>query len=170
MNQDKCYQLLGLNANASLEEIKTSYRKLALRYHPDVNQNNQEAHQRFVELNQAYNFLLRQRKEKKKPPNRRVNTPPTEENKLKGRVYSDLQQLFSAGHLVDAITLIEKLAQTLPQDTEVRQWQAITYQQWGKQLIQQGKKEQGFLYLQKAIMTDPYNRSLWQSVQQDLNN
>jgi curved DNA-binding protein CbpA len=168
MDRQKCYELLELSANASLEEIKTSYRRLALKYHPDVNPNNQEAHSKFVELNRAYNLLIKEEKPRKKIFKAQETHPSGETNKIKIRAYSDLRQMFREGHLVSAIALIEKLAQTMPQDMEVRQWLAITYQQWGKQLVREGKKEQGFLYLQKAIITDPHNRSLWQSVQEDL--
>jgi len=55
----ECYRLLELSPNAGIEEIKTSYRRLARRYHPDVNPNNrEEAHTQFIRITEAYKYLL----------------------------------------------------------------------------------------------------------------
>jgi len=51
------YQLLGVSRAADSEEIKKSYRQLALQYHPDRNQGSKEAEERFKEVTQAYEVL-----------------------------------------------------------------------------------------------------------------
>lgn len=51
------YAVLGVSATASQDEIKKQYRKLAKRYHPDANQGDAKAAERFKEISEAYNVL-----------------------------------------------------------------------------------------------------------------
>lgn len=51
------YTSLGLQKGASDEEIKKAFRKLAIKYHPDKNQGNKEAEDKFKEINEAYQVL-----------------------------------------------------------------------------------------------------------------
>jgi tetratricopeptide (TPR) repeat protein len=66
-----------------------------------------------------------------------------------------------------AIALVEGLAQRIPQDPEVRQWQAIAYQSWGRHLVNERQLDKARIYLKKALRTDPHNRSLWAEVERD---
>lgn len=52
------YEILGVARQASAEEIKSCYRKLAMKYHPDRNPGDQEAEESFKELAQAYDILV----------------------------------------------------------------------------------------------------------------
>ncbi len=51
------YAILGVPRNATQEEIKRAYRRLALKYHPDRNQGNKEAEEKFKEISEAYEVL-----------------------------------------------------------------------------------------------------------------
>lgn len=62
MAQKDLYKILGLSKNATEEEIRSSYKKLAMKYHPDRNKNKSESElkeltERFKEINNAYEIL-----------------------------------------------------------------------------------------------------------------
>jgi tetratricopeptide (TPR) repeat protein len=204
MNITDCYRLLGLTHGASYEQIKAAYRQLARRLHPDVNPGDQQNHAKFIQVTEAYKFLLTvvdplnpqnpppppppATETTAKPPAKPhtkatfkvtrpdpAKTSPVQANPnlslaeqhLKLTSYEQLQQLFREQKLPRAIALVEGLAQRLPEDPEVRQWQAITYQRWARHLIEIKQFSKARLYLKKALRTDPHNRSIWAEVERD---
>ena len=48
------YEVLGVDKKASADEIKKAYRKLAKKYHPDLHPDDESAHKKFTEINEAY--------------------------------------------------------------------------------------------------------------------
>jgi len=60
------YNILGISKNASLDDIKKAYKKLALKFHPDRNNeaNKEKAQEKFVEINEAYEVLSDDQKKK----------------------------------------------------------------------------------------------------------
>lgn len=197
MDLGDCYRLLGLRSGASFSDIKASYRRLAQQYHPDINPDDNKAKDKFIAVTEAYKLLLQivppeemaqqptpssavghqqtktnrpqpvtnerpKQKPKPKPPN-----VLEIEQRLKWRTYQQLQQFLKEKRFPQAVSLVEALAQRLPEDAEVRQWQAITYQIWGRALIGEKQPLKARIYLKKALKTDPHNRTLWQEVQRD---
>jgi curved DNA-binding protein len=59
------YEILGINKNASADDIKKAYRKLARKHHPDLNPNDKEANKKFQQLNEANEVLSDPEKRKK---------------------------------------------------------------------------------------------------------
>src|ERR1044072_3398650 len=59
------YKILGIEKNASEEDIKKAYRKLARKLHPDLNPNDKEAHKKFQQINEANEVLSDPEKRKK---------------------------------------------------------------------------------------------------------
>jgi curved DNA-binding protein len=59
------YKILGVDKNASAEDIKKAYRKLARTHHPDLNPNDKEAHKKFQQINEANEVLSDGKKRKK---------------------------------------------------------------------------------------------------------
>lgn len=209
MNPGDCYQLLGLKLGASLAEVKASYRYLARQYHPDIN-SGQQAQTKFIEVTNAYKFLLNvvesstseelnqfktaftpdqaenpkrsehqsasfntySRSDATGTTSRATRKPAVRANlsddqQLKQASYQQLQRLLKHQRFPQAIALAEGLAQRLPQDLEVRQWQAITYQGLGRYFIHEKQLDKARSYLKKALRTDPHNRFLWAEVERD---
>lgn len=187
-------RVLGLRPNASFEEVKASYRRLARRYHPDLNPGDREAEDKFIRVTQAYQALveglpaapvtaatpeattgadsLRPKVTVQRSPAAKVtvqvnpNLSP-EDQALKQKGFDQLQILFQAQKLPRAIALVDGLAQRLTDDPEVKQWQAIAYQRWGRYLIRHGHYEKARRALKKALRLDPHNKVLWQEVNRD---
>lgn len=224
MNLAECYRILGLRSSATYEEIKSSYRRLARRYHPDLNPGSAHQAEQFIQVNAAYRQLMErvqptrvgdrpspssappqpasrstqsspsatpqksapspasapnaqaQRSSatqpgsgiRKRPPIQRDPAASPTDHQLKEHVYSRLQQLLRQQRYPRAVTLVEGLAQRLPNDLEVRQWLAIAYQRWGRHLVDLKQPEKARTYLNKALRTDPRNRALWFEVDRDL--
>jgi curved DNA-binding protein len=57
MDYKDYYKILGVERNASEEDIRKAYRKLAMKYHPDRNPNDKQAEEHFKEINEAYQVL-----------------------------------------------------------------------------------------------------------------
>lgn len=64
MAERDCYKTLGVSRSADEQEIKRAYRKLAKKYHPDTNQGDKQAEQKFKEVTEAYDILGNPEKKK----------------------------------------------------------------------------------------------------------
>jgi curved DNA-binding protein CbpA len=203
MDLGDCYRLLGLRSGASFADIKTSYRRLAQQYHPDINPDDKKAKEKFIALTEAYKLLLQVippqeiipqsipspasgRQETARQEKRATRQEPTAtkvkhqdksppkppniseiEQRLKWKTYEQLQRFLKERRFPQAIALAEALAERLPEDAEVRQWQAIAYQIWGRALIADNQLLKARIYLKKALKTDPNNKSLSYEIQRD---
>lgn len=62
MDYKDYYKTLGVDRKASTDEIRTAYRKLAMKYHPDKNPGDKKAEEKFKEINEAYQVLSDEQK------------------------------------------------------------------------------------------------------------
>lgn len=83
------YQTLGIDKSASQDDIKKAYRKLARKYHPDMNPGDKEAEKKFKELNEANEVLSN--------PENRAKYDKYGENWQRGEEYEKMRQQQSAG-------------------------------------------------------------------------
>jgi len=91
MAKEDYYKILGVGRNASQEEIKKAYRKMALKYHPDRNPGDKEAEKRFKEAAEAYEVLS--------DPQKRARYDQFGHQGLKGvdvRGFSTFEDIFEA--------------------------------------------------------------------------
>merc|ERR1711971_141527 len=61
MGMNNPYKILGVSYNDDLEIIHKKYKKLALKYHPDKNRNDNECEEKFKQINVAYNEILKEK-------------------------------------------------------------------------------------------------------------
>ena len=64
MAKQDYYKVLGIDKSATKQEMKSAYRKLAKKYHPDTNKGDPQAEQKFKEITEAYNVLSDEEKRK----------------------------------------------------------------------------------------------------------
>ncbi|MBK1986196.1 DnaJ domain-containing protein [Sphaerospermopsis aphanizomenoides BCCUSP55] len=196
MDLGDCYRLLGLRSGASFAEIKASYRRLVQQYHPDINPDDEKSKEKFIALTEAYKLLQTVVPPEEIAPKSHSSStssasvgsqtevisqespskttvmphPPSVEDieqRLKWKTYEQLQRFLQEKRFPQAIALVEALAARLPADQEVRQWQAIAYQIWGRALIGEKQLPKARIYLKKALKTDPHNKALFNEVQRD---
>lgn len=86
------YQILGVNHNASTKDIKTAYRTLARKYHPDVNPGNKLAESKFKEIGEAYSVLGDEIKRKQYNLLRGIKTSENKSSQEKKSTESSTQQ------------------------------------------------------------------------------
>lgn len=82
------YVVLGVNENASYQDIRKAYRKLSKEIHPDIDKGNENSSDDFVELNKAWNIL-------KDPIKRKVwDERGVDDSVIKQSIYNDIHGMF----------------------------------------------------------------------------
>ena len=92
MTNKDYYKILGVDENASTDELKKAYRRLAKEYHPDRNKGDQRAEERFKEVNEAFSILGDANKRKKYDQFRKYGP-----GHFGGMSWEDILQQFGVG-------------------------------------------------------------------------
>jgi len=139
------YEILGLKRGATKEEVKSAYRKLAKKYHPDMNENNplqDLAEEKFKEIQWAYDEIM----------NGNAGSPGYgstyngNNSRSTGDLYS-VRQYVNAGRFHEAISILRK--------TRVRnaEWNFLM----GVCYVSLGSVNQGMQHIQTAVNMEPSN-------------
>ena len=194
-NPSWCYQVLEISPTATAQEIKTAYRQLVRKYHPDVNPGAREAEDRFKLIVQAYRTLLAIQLQQSSNTStktavnsettsikstggvrfhvkQRDRTPPppplsSEDKLLKLSTLNQIYALLKRQNFQQAVDVAEKLAIRFPEDPDVQPWLAVAYHRWARQLISRQQCDRARIYLKKALHADPHNKKLWQEIDRD---
>lgn len=98
------YEILGVNRDASTDEIKRAFRQLARKYHPDVNPGNKEAEEKFKEINEAFQVLSDQQKRAQYDQFGHAAFKPEDFAGFRGFSFDDLFRNFGFGDIFDAFS------------------------------------------------------------------
>lgn len=90
------YTILGLKDDASIEEIKKSYRKLAMKHHPDRNNGNKNSEEKFKKINEAYEVLSDTNKKNKYDQERNFSHTSRTNNQFNNNDFNDFDSIFEA--------------------------------------------------------------------------
>lgn len=155
------YRVLGVSRDASDEEIKSAYKKLATKYHPDNYVNNplaDLAQEKMKEINEAYDQIQRQRKQQQQSysgqasANRGYSNAGYSRQSYSGQgrsQFADIRQLLNSNRLSEA----EELLEGIPQQRRDAEW----YYLRGRVFYVHGWLDQAYSYYTRAVQMNPGN-------------
>ncbi|MBQ3284096.1 MAG: J domain-containing protein [Ruminococcus sp.] len=145
------YEVLGVSENATDEEIKTAYRNLAKKYHPD-NYNDSPladvAEEKMKEINEAYDRICDMRRNGSRSSSSSGSYGTN--NSYTRTAYPDVRQYIMNGRLDDAMELLNGV----PSDSRNAEW----YFLMGMVYSRKGWNDQAYNYFQRAYQMDPGNQ------------
>ena len=155
------YQVLGVSPSATDEQIKSAYRELARKYHPDNYVNNplaDLAQEKMKEIHEAYDQIQRQRKQQQQSysgqasANRGYSNAGYSRQSYSGQgrsQFADIRQLLNSNRLSEA----EELLEGIPQQRRDAEW----YYLRGRVFYVHGWLDQAYSYYTRAVQMNPGN-------------
>ena len=155
------YQVLGVSPSATDEQIKSAYRELARKYHPDNYVNNplaDLAQEKMKEINEAYDQIQRQRKQQQQSysgqasANRGYSNAGYSRQSYSGQgrsQFADIRQLLNSNRLSEA----EELLEGIPHQRRDAEW----YYLRGRVFYVHGWLDQAYSYYTRAVQMNPGN-------------
>lgn len=152
------YEILGVSENASDEEIKKAYRKLAKQYHPDNYTDNplkDLADDKMKEVNEAYDTIQKLRSSGSSSNGHSNNSNSYSGNNSGEPIYSRIRRLISSGRIDEAETLLNGISE------RTAEWHFLmSLVMYRKGWLQDARNE-----INIACQMDPYNQE-YRSFQQ----
>ena len=152
---------MGVSPSATDEQIKSAYRELARKYHPDNYVNNplaDLAQEKMKEINEAYDQIQRQRKQQQQSysgqasANRGYSNAGYSRQSYSGQgrsQFADIRQLLNSNRLSEA----EELLEGIPQQRRDAEW----YYLRGRVFYVHGWLDQAYSYYTRAVQMNPGN-------------
>ena len=142
------YEVLGIQPNATDDEVKTAYRELARKYHPDNYVNNplsDLAQEKMQEINEAYDSIIRMRRQ-----NGGAAAPGNPQRGAnRSSRFNDIRNMVNTGRIADAETLLDGV----PSPNRDGEWYFLK----GSVLYRKGWLEDAFNHFSTACRMDPGN-------------
>lgn len=181
------YQLLQVSSQATSEQIKQAYRRLARKYHPDVA--GEDGRDRFLKINEAYqvlsNPLQRREYDRTLNPKKRVSqaasSSPTSQAPQPASVtpfefdvetYTLMKQRVRSAYERKEYAIAAKLADELVSrfagHPTAQHWLALTYHQRGRELLNFKQTKLARIYFRKALNAQSKDKVLQAAIRQDL--
>lgn len=143
------YSVLGLNRDATEEEVKKAYRELAKKYHPDNYQNSplaEYASKKMAEINDAYDQIISEKRASKKEGNNEYYNAGTSQ---KTSNYIDVRNLINTGRFQEA----EQILNGVPVASRDAEWYFLN----GVIMSNKGWLDDAYNSFQTACQMDPSN-------------
>ena len=149
MNRDP-FSVLGVSSSASEDEIKTAYRKLAKKYHPDLNPGDKSAEEKMKEVNQAYDEINAMRgKGKGTGSTSNGSSSSYSSNGSSSQFYS--VRLYIQRNMIPEA---EKILDNTPESGRTAEWHYLK----GMCAFRKGWSDQATTFFQTAVNMDPDNQ------------
>jgi tetratricopeptide (TPR) repeat protein len=159
-NIPEYYQILEVSVSSTHDEIKQAFKMLTLKYHPDRNDNSQQAHQKYMDIIKAYEVLSDESKRKEYDQSIKKGdiTVSTEHYSGISNSASDLickgSSLYNLGRHLEALPCFDKALSLDPNN-------AGTWTGKGFSLNNLGRHLEALPCLDKALSLDPNNANTW---------
>ena len=150
------YQVLGIQPNATDDEVKAAYRELAKKYHPDNYNNNplsDLAQEKMQEVNEAYDAIIRMRRQSGPAPQ---GAGPSRSGGASR--FMDIRNLIRTGRVMDAETLLDGI----PGNARDGEWYFLK----GSVLFKKGWLDDAYNHFSTAVRMDPGNMEYRQALSQ----
>lgn len=141
------YEVLGIDEGASEEEIKSAYKELAKKYHPDKYVNNplsDLAEEKMKEINEAYNYLMKN----KGHNSQKYSWSQGSYNRYGGNsIYAEVRDLINQGNIMKAERILGS------KQTRDAEWFFLN----GIISLRKGWYDQGYQQIKRAVTMEPSN-------------